>query len=129
MSYEVPQKLCKACNSLKPFTDFYPKIAGDYSRVAGRCKPCYKATYNRKYRAVNAERPNPNGLSGHKLGGIRAKETNLKYDPDFYKRLGKMGGSTPTKLAKGFAAQPKWKVSEAGKKGGATSRRGKKAQV
>jgi hypothetical protein len=75
-------------------------------------------------------------MAGNKLGGIKAAQTNkLKHGEDFYKRIGSIGGSTPTDKPKGFAANNHtwWqkvtrKPSRAavlGKKGGSISRRTK----
>ena len=60
-------------------------------------------------------------MSGTKQGGINAAKTNrLFYGEDFYKKIGSKGGSV--KVPKGFAISGK--ASEAGKKGGAISKRG-----
>lgn len=32
-------------------------------------------------------------MAGTKLGGLKARDTNLKNNPDFYKEIGKLGGS------------------------------------
>lgn len=45
-----------------------------------------------------------------------------KYGEDYYVKLGRLGGTA--QVDKGFAKMPKEKVSAAGKKGGAISRRG-----
>ena len=45
------------------------------------------------------------------------------YGEDYYARIGALGGSA--KVPKGFALMPKSKVSEAGRKGGYISKRGK----
>lgn len=44
-------------------------------------------------------------------------------DPDFYKKIGRKGGSAPTDKPKGFAADPE-RAKLAGKKGGRISKRG-----
>ncbi len=56
-------------------------------------------------------------------GGLRAAEKNRAKDPDFYVKLGKMGGSVKG-LKKGFAADPT-RASKAGRKGGSISKRGR----
>lgn len=57
-----------------------------------------------------------------RLGGIRARETNLKkYGTQFYVNIGAMGGRKGT--TGGFAANHELAV-EAGRKGGTVSRRG-----
>lgn len=54
-----------------------------------------------------------------------ARANKLKYGSDFYKRIGKIGGSAQKSKPSGFAAMSKAKVSAAGPKGGTISRRGK----
>lgn len=41
-------------------------------------------------------------MAGTKIGGQRARDKNLKKDPDFYKKLGKIGGSRPKTKPFGF---------------------------
>ena len=63
-------------------------------------------------------------MSGTKEGGLRAKATNMaRYGQDYYKEMGRKGGSV-CGTKKGFAANPKL-AKEAGRKGGFISRRGK----
>ena len=63
-------------------------------------------------------------MAGTKAGGAKACATNKeKYGDDFYKRIGAVGGSV--KGVKGFAAVPREKRVESGRKGGKISRRGK----
>lgn len=67
-------------------------------------------------------------MAGTAAGGLKAAAKNLKKNPNFYKDIGRMGGSAPAKSPKGFAANPtiaRW----AGAKGGTISRRGKKINV
>lgn len=45
-------------------------------------------------------------MSGTKLGGLKAAKKNLKNDPDFYRRIGAMGGKAISSMPKGFAANP-----------------------
>lgn len=62
-------------------------------------------------------------MSGTKLGGLKAAETNKeKHGEDFYREIGRKGGRAC--CAKGFAANRELARS-AGAKGGAVSRRGK----
>lgn len=61
-------------------------------------------------------------MSGTKLGGIRARNTNLaKYGDNFYGRIGSVGGHA--RVPKGFAKMTKAKRRAAGIKGGSASRR------
>lgn len=64
-------------------------------------------------------------MAGTQKGGAKAADTNKKkYGPDFYARIGSMGG----KLGRtgGFYANREL-AREAGRKGGLKSRRTKKA--
>lgn len=62
-------------------------------------------------------------MSGTKIGGLRAAETNKKkYGEDFYVKMGKKGGLA--QVPKGFSMNTKL-ASKAGRKGGKTSKRGK----
>jgi general stress protein YciG len=66
-------------------------------------------------------------MSGNKIGAAKAKAKLLERDPDYFKNLGKLGGSKTMAQGakpKGFAADPE-KASEWGKIGGQISRRGK----
>lgn len=65
-------------------------------------------------------------MAGTLTGGKRAAAKNLAADPDFYKKIGKIGGTTKTSTPKGFAAMDKAKVRAAGKLGGTISRRVKR---
>ena len=60
-------------------------------------------------------------MAGTKIGGLKAKAKNLAKDPYFYKKCGQKGGSKC--VPKGFARMTPEKVSAAGRKGGAVSRR------
>lgn len=51
-----------------------------------------------------------------------AKKIKEEYGDDFFKRIGAMGGKTPTRKPKGFAANPAL-AREVGKRGGRKSRR------
>lgn len=62
-------------------------------------------------------------MSGTKIGGIKASKTIKERDPDFYKKIGKIGGMNGH--TGGFASMDREKVREAGRKGGTISRRGK----
>ena len=62
-------------------------------------------------------------LPGTKTGAAKARDTNIKrYGKDFYAKIGRLGGSTPTHLLKGFAANREL-AAEAGAKGGRISKR------
>lgn len=61
-------------------------------------------------------------MAGTKVGGAKARETNLKlHGADFYKRIGAIGGRNGH--TGGFAANPEL-ARIAGAKGGHISRRG-----
>lgn len=63
-------------------------------------------------------------MPGNVTGGKRAAKTNkAKHGEDFYKRIGRLGGKTPTDKPKGFAANPTL-ARIAGARGGRISRRG-----
>ena len=65
-------------------------------------------------------------MAGTKEGAAKAKKTiEERHGQDFFARI---GGGKVTGTKKGFAANPK-RASEAGKKGGARSRRGVKAKA
>lgn len=61
-------------------------------------------------------------MAGTKAGGLKAAKKNLARDPDFYKRIGAIGGKNGT--TGGFAANPEL-AKIAGRKGGKISRRTK----
>lgn len=57
-------------------------------------------------------------------GGKKAAATNkAQFGDDWYKVLGRMGGSAPKTKPSGFAAMNRADVQAAGKKGGLISRR------
>lgn len=63
-----------------------------------------------------------------KAGAAKARETNIKkYGPDYYQKLGAMGGKKGSKdgAIKGFAAFDRDKLLQVSSKGGRISRRGK----
>jgi general stress protein YciG len=61
-------------------------------------------------------------MAGNKAGGIKAAAVNkLKYGSDFYREIGRRGGSWCG--PKGFAVNPQL-AKVAGVKGGSISRRG-----
>lgn len=63
-------------------------------------------------------------MSGTKAGGLKAaKQNKLLHGEDFYKRIGKIGGSKKG-ILKGFALNREL-ASKAGAKGGRISKRGK----
>lgn len=62
-------------------------------------------------------------MSGSRLGGLKASETNKKkYGEDFYKNIGRRGGKAC--VPKGFAVNPEL-AKRAGSRGGKLSKRGK----
>jgi len=61
-------------------------------------------------------------MAGTKLGGKLAAQKNLARDPDFYAKIGKIGGMRSR--TGGFAANPEL-ARIAGRKGGLISRRRK----
>lgn len=63
-------------------------------------------------------------VSGNRIGGLKTAETNKKRDPDHYHKIGRLGGLKSR--GGGFAAMTPEQRSEAGRKGGANSRKGKK---
>lgn len=68
-------------------------------------------------------------MAGTRTGGMTARDKMLARDPDYYKKLGKRGGSKKG-VVKGFAymrENGEWdKISKAGRLGGLVSRKGKK---
>lgn len=71
-------------------------------------------------------------MAGTKAGGEKTRETNYsKHGADFYKNIGAIGGKKAYKVnpetgkaLKGFALNPE-RARQAGKLGGALSKRGK----
>lgn len=62
-------------------------------------------------------------MSGNNLGGVKAAQTNKeRHGSDFYKKIGAIGGRA--QVPKGFALNRE-RASEAGRKGGLISKRGK----
>lgn len=62
-------------------------------------------------------------MAGTKVGGLKAARANLAKNPNFYRDIGRKGGSR-TGVLKGFALNPEL-AKAAGAKGGRISRRGK----
>ena len=60
-------------------------------------------------------------MPGTKAGGLKAAMKNKKNDPDFYRKIGRIGGRNGH--TGGFAANPEL-ARVAGAKGGRVSRRG-----
>lgn len=60
-------------------------------------------------------------MTGTRTGGLKAAAKNLERDPDFYKKIGRKGGTQGH--TGGFAANPEL-ARIAGSKGGKKSRRG-----
>ena len=66
-------------------------------------------------------------MAGNKAGGTKAAATNIKkYGKDFYKRIGRKGGSNGN--TGGFASSTEL-AKRAGKKGGENSRRSIKIKL
>lgn len=65
-------------------------------------------------------------MAGTTIGGQKAAAKNLKQDPDFYKKIGSIGGKNGT--TGGFAANREL-ARIAGAKGGRISRKTKKEEV
>lgn len=64
-------------------------------------------------------------MAGTAKGAAKAKKTNLeRYGDKFFAEIGRSGGKVKG-VKKGFAANPE-RARQAGKVGGARSRRGKK---
>lgn len=64
-------------------------------------------------------------MAGTKIGGQRAAAKNLAKDPDFYKKIGKIGGANSK--TGGFYGD-KTRAAIIGKVGGSRSKRGHKYQ-
>lgn len=63
-------------------------------------------------------------MAGTKEGGLKAAQSNKKkYGKDYYRNLGKRGGSAAHPMGRGF--QLSGKAVVAGRKGGKISKRGK----
>jgi general stress protein YciG len=58
-------------------------------------------------------------MAGTKAGGIAARDTNLKKDPDFYRKIGRMGGEN---RPPGPFAHDRELARRAGRKGGLNRR-------
>lgn len=54
-------------------------------------------------------------MAGTRIGGLRARDKNLAKDPDFYRKIGSIGGRAL--VPKGFASD-RGRAMEAGRKGG-----------
>ena len=63
-------------------------------------------------------------MSGCREGGLKAKQKILAKDKDFYRKIGRLGGSAETFEPKGFACNREL-ARKAGAKGGRISKRGK----
>lgn len=65
-------------------------------------------------------------MAGTVTGGKKAAQKNLRKDPDFYSKIGKIGGKNGR--TGGFAANPEL-ARIAGAKGGRISRRRKREEA
>lgn len=63
-------------------------------------------------------------MAGTRAGGLKARDQNLKSDPDFYRKIGAVGGKNGN--TGGFYANREL-ARRAGRLGGTISRRRKKA--
>lgn len=63
-------------------------------------------------------------MSGSVIGGKKAAEKNLAKNPNFYRELGRRGGSK-LGVVKGFASMTHEQLVEASRKGGKISKRRK----
>lgn len=59
-------------------------------------------------------------MSGNKAGGLKTARKNLEKDPDYYVKIGRLGGSTPREFR---PFQDKEFASRVGRIGGTISRR------
>lgn len=64
-------------------------------------------------------------MPGNRIGGLKARDKNLASDPDFYKKIGHLGGSAWSDKPKGFANNPAL-AKEVGMKVGLRTRKGYK---
>lgn len=65
-------------------------------------------------------------MAGNREGGFKTRDTNMKrHGKDFYRKMGRAGGLAPHPEGRGFQLMDEKKRSEAGRKGGKTSKRGK----
>ena len=70
-------------------------------------------------------------MAGNRTGGLKARDANLKRNPNFYRDIGRLGGAASG--TGGFASEAigddgltgPQRAKIAGKKGGLISRRGK----
>jgi general stress protein YciG len=62
-------------------------------------------------------------MTGNRASGLKAAVTNTANDPDFYRRIGSIGGKKRHDGPRGFAKMPLEKRQAAGAKGGKASRR------
>lgn len=62
------------------------------------------------------------GMSGNAVGGKKAAAINIANDPDFYRKIGRLGGRVKSPL-KGFGGMPVEKRIAAGRKGGRAGKR------
>ncbi len=63
-------------------------------------------------------------MGGTRAGGIKTRQANLARDPDYYRNLGRLGGSSPKTKPHGFLCATPEERRQWGRKGGSISRRG-----
>lgn len=68
-------------------------------------------------------------MPGNKIGAAKTRNKNLERDPDFFKKIGHLGGVAPYKGLKGFAAMSPEDRAHYGKIGGALSKRKSKKSI
>lgn len=61
-------------------------------------------------------------MGGTKEGGARSRATKLANDPNYYSKLGRMGGSVKNPK-KGFGSVSKQKLREYGRRNGALNKK------
>lgn len=65
-------------------------------------------------------------MSGNRVGGLKARATNLARNPNFYKEIGALGGQNGRgKNYRGGFAHPDANPAKSGALGGSRSKRGK----
>jgi len=68
-------------------------------------------------------------MGGTKAGGIKAREKNLAQDPDFYKKIGSIGGKNGTTGGFGQGEIGRERARRWGSVGGKVSRRNAASKI